>query len=316
MERNYTIVTEFIILGFQNLQELHNLLFIVFLILYILTITGNVIILSVVRIDRQLHTPMYFFLSNLSILEITYTSVVVPKMLSLFLTGNNVISFTACMTQLLLFFFLGASECFLLAVMAYDRYLAICDPLHYASIMHSKVCIQLAVASWMLGFLTTFIPIILISRLSFCGPNVINHFFCDAPPILKLSCSDTHMTDIVDLICSSTVIVCSFALILVSYYNIMVTILKMTTAKGKRKALSTCASHLTSVVIFYAPGLFLYVRPEASSAFDSNKVVSLLNTIVSPVLNPMIYSLRNQEVKATLRKLIRRKLRSLDGQQR
>lgn len=282
------------------------LLFMMFLVIYILTIAGNIIIIFVVRLESQLHSPMYSFLKNLSFLEIWYTSTIVPKMLASFLMKKNTISFAGCIAQLYCFVFLGATECFLLAVMAYDRYLAVCDPLHYTVIMSTASCTRLAVVSWVTGIFTGLLPSLLISRLDFCGPNQINHFFCDISPLLKLSCSDTSITEVFIFILSILILISCFLLTLVSYIFIILSILQIPSASGRRKTFSTCGSHLAVVAIYYGTMISMYVHPTCNLSSELNKVISLFYTVVTPVLNPVIYSLRNKDFKEALRKIIRR----------
>ncbi|XP_029435482.1 olfactory receptor 6B1-like [Rhinatrema bivittatum] len=302
MSRNQTIVNEFILLGFPSLQNLYVLLFVVGLVIYIATVTGNIIIIAVIRLDRHLYSPMYFFLSNFSFLEIWYTCNIVPRMLAIFVTKVTSISYVACISQLFLHICLGSAECLVLAVMAFDRYVAICNPLHYTTIMDVRLCFLLAIGAWLVAFMVNLPPLISLSQLHFCGANVINHFFCDAPPLLKLSCTDTHLTELINFIIATTVIVSSFMLIAVSYVLIIVAIVKI--PSGRQKAFSTCASHLTVVVLFYGSLMFMYVRPKSTDSFDFNKVISMFYTVVAPVLNPIIYTLRNREVKGVLRKII------------
>lgn len=304
---NYSTITEFQLLGFQSLPGWQTLLFIMFLVIYILTITGNVVIISVVKLEPSLHFPMYAFLQNLSFLEIWYTTTIVPKMLSSLIIQNKSISFTGCMTQLYCFVFFGATECFLLAVMAYDRYLAICDPLHYTIAMNTQFCCRLAVGSWVVGLFTGLLPSLMISRLNFCRSNKINHFFCDIPPLLKISCSDTFITEITIFVLSVMVLFTCFLLTLISYAFIIMTILKIPSASGRKKTFSTCGSHLAVVVIYYGTMISMYVRPSASLSSELNKVVSVFYTVVTPLLNPVIYSLRNKDFKESLQKLINRK---------
>lgn len=304
---NYSAITEFQLLGFQSLPGWQTLLFIMFLVIYLLTITGNVVIISVVKLEPGLHSPMYAFLQNLSFLEIWYTTTIVPKMLSSLVIESKTISFTGCMTQLYYFVFFGATECFLLAVMAYDRYLAICDPLHYTVAMNTQFCCRLAVGCWVVGLFTGLLPSLMISRLNFCRSNKINHFFCDIPPLLKLSCSDTSITEITIFVLSILVLFTCFLLTLVSYAFIIMTILKIPSASGRKKTFSTCGSHLAVVVIYYGTMISMYVRPSASLSSELNKVVSIFYTVVTPLLNPVIYSLRNKDFKESLQKLLKRK---------
>ncbi|XP_004375060.1 olfactory receptor 226-like, partial [Trichechus manatus latirostris] len=245
------LVTEVVLLGFPELCHLHGLLFGSFLTIYIVTILENLVITVVIRASHQLHTPMYFFLADLSVLETLYTSVTVPKLLAGLLVQAKTISFSGCLTQLFLFLSLASSECFLLATMACDRYLAICHPLRYSAIMDSRMCLHLALSAWLGGFLASFVSMALISHLSFCGPNVLNHFFCDISPLLQLSCSDTTATEILDFVAAVAVLMTSLLVIMVSYAHILAMVLRIPGGAGRWKAFSTCASHLVVVAIFY-----------------------------------------------------------------
>ncbi|XP_060111082.1 olfactory receptor 11L1-like [Heteronotia binoei] len=307
---NITTVTHFIILGFPALKKLQLLLFFVGFVVYILTLCGNIIIITIVHIDQRLHTPMYFFLSNFSFLEIWYTSNIVPKMLEVLLDKDKTITYTGCITQLYFLITFGTAECFILAIMAYDRYLAICSPLRYPTLMNNKVCLYLAVCAWVGAFIINIPPLISLCRLPFCGPNEINHFFCDAPPLLKLSCIPPHEAELSNFIVATSVIVSSFLLIMVSYILIIITVLKIPSSSGRQKAFSTCGSHLAVVTIFYSTLMFMYVRPTSNFSVDSvdfNKVVSLFYTVITPMLNPVIYCLRNKDVKDALQKAVQRK---------
>ncbi|XP_078496744.1 olfactory receptor 6F1-like [Lissotriton helveticus] len=307
MGKNMTSVKEFIIMGFPSLEQLYPLLFFVFLIMYIFTVTGNALIFITVRANHRLHTPMFFFLIHLSLMEIWYTSVIIPNMLANFVTKSGRISFLGCMLQLYLFSSLSASECYLLTLMGYDRYLAICKPLHYTQLMVTSTSMELAATSWVCGFLSPILPVALISQLSFCGPNMVNYFYCDAQPLLKLSCTDTHFTESAISLLASTLILSSFFLTMVSYACIISSILRIPSAVGRQKAFSTCSSHLAVVIIYYGTIICLYIQPTASFSLDLNKVFSLLYTVVTPMLNPIIYSLRNREMKQGLEKIMRRK---------
>ncbi|KAM6186254.1 olfactory receptor 226-like [Rhynchocyon petersi] len=302
---NDTLVTEFVLLGFPGLCHLRGLLFGAFLTIYMVTLLENVVIIVVIRASHQLHTPMYFFLANLSVLEILYTSVTVPKLLANLLVQKKTISFSGCLTQLLFFLSLGSSECFLLATMACDRYLAICHPLRYPAIMDSRLCMHLALSAWLGGFLASFVPLVLISRLRFCGPRVLNHFFCDISPLLQLSCSDTTVIELLDFVAALAVLMTSLLGTGISYARILVTVLRIPGGTGRRKAFSTCASHLVVVAIFYTTTIFMYARPHAASSFDFNKLVSVIYSVVTPLLNPIIYCLRNRDIREALSKLLR-----------
>lgn len=303
---NQTLVTEFIILGFPSLKKLYPLMFLLFLFIYTFTFTGNIIIFITVLTNYKLQIPMFYFLNHLSAMEIWYTSVIVPKMLSTFVTNNRAVSFRNCMIQLYLFSSLGASECYLLTAMAYDRYLAICIPLHYSSKMTNATSHQLASGAWIGGFISPILPVALISKLVFCGPNEVNYFYCDAQPLLKLSCSSTQFTEIAISILATGLIFSSFLLTVLSYMFIISTILQISSATGRKKAFSTCASHLTVVIIYYGTITAMYMQPMSKFSLDINKVLSLLYTVVTPMLNPIIYSLRNKEMKESVTKFFKR----------
>uniref|UniRef100_A0ABM5GN03 Olfactory receptor n=1 Tax=Pogona vitticeps TaxID=103695 RepID=A0ABM5GN03_9SAUR len=303
---NQTSVQDFILLGFPTVRELQILLFVIFLIIYVITLLEHIVIITLIRTNSQLQKPMYFFLSHLSFLETWYISVTVPKLLVNFLAKNKSISYEGCMAQLFFFISLVCAECVLLSVMAYDRCVAICNPLRYSVVMSSQFCLQLAVASWFIGFLISIIKVFFISRLSFCGPNIINHFFCDISPLLNLSCTDRTVAEMVDFVFALIILIIPLSLTIGFYVCIIGTILRIPTAQGKRKAFSTCASHLAVVVIFYSATLFMYARPRSIHSFDLNKLVSVAYTIVTPTLNPCIYCLRNREVQEALRKILSR----------
>ncbi|KFO21691.1 olfactory receptor 6Q1 [Fukomys damarensis] len=299
---NWTQVTEFVMVGFAGVRETRLLFFTLFLIMYLFTLAENLAIILVVGLDHRLQRPMYFFLTHLSCLEIWYTSVTVPKMLAGFIgvDGGKSISYAGCLSQLFIFTFLGATECFLLAAMAYDRYVAICVPLRYGSLVSWGTCFRLAAACWLVGFLTPILPVYLMSRLTFCGPNVVDHFFCDASPLLALSCSDVTLKETVDFLVSLAVLLVSSAVIAVSYGNIVWTLLHIRSGAERQKAFSTCAAHLAVVSLFYGTLFFMYVRTKVASSINFNKVVSVFYSVVTPMLNPLIYSLRNKEVKGAL----------------
>lgn len=300
--QNWTQVTEFVMIGFAGIHEARLLFFMVFLIMYLFTLAENLAIILVVCWDHRLWRPMYFFLTHLSCLEVWYTTVTAPKMLAGFIgvPGGKTISYAGCLSQLFIFTFLGATECFLLAAMAYDRYVAICMPLRYGSLVSWGTCFRLAAACWLVGVLTPILPIYLMSQLTFCGPNIVDHFFCDASPLLALSCSDVTLKETVDFLVSLAVLLASSAVIAVSYGNIVWTLLRIRSAAERRKAFSTCAAHLTVVGLFYGTLFFMYVRTKVASSINFNKVVSVFYSIVTPMLNPLIYSLRNKEVKGAL----------------
>ncbi|XP_015396000.2 olfactory receptor 1009-like [Panthera tigris] len=294
---NYTRVTEFILAGLSDNPQLQASLFLLFLSFYVINLTGNLGMIILIRIDSRLHTPMYFLLSHLSFVDMCFSSVVSPKMLMDVFAKRKAISFLGYALQQWFFGFFVAAECFLLASMAYDRYVAICNPLLYSVAMSQRLCIQLVVGPYVIGFMNTMTHTTNAFRLPFCGPNVINHFFCDVSPLLSLVCADTRLTKLVVFVMAGAVGVFSGLTILISYIYILVTIMKIHSVDGRRKAFSTCSSHLTAISILYGTLFFIYVRPRASLSLDLNKVVSVFYTAVIPMLNPFIYSLRNKEVK-------------------
>ncbi|XP_077171228.1 olfactory receptor 6F1-like [Paroedura picta] len=299
--QNGTSMSDFILLGFPGSLYLQMFIFTLFLVIYILTIMGNLAIFILVITNRRLHIPMYFFLCNLSFLEIWYTTSSMPKTLAIILGKSRSISFTGCILQMYFVFAFGCTEYFLLSAMAYDRYLAICYPLHYSSIMDLSLSIKLAFSSWLCGFLVICIPAFLITRLSFCGPNVINHFYCNIDSWIVLSCTDTYAIEMAAFVISVIVILGSCLITFLSYIYIISTILRIPSAKGQQKAFSTCSSHLAVVMIWYGSTIFLFVKPSKRTSLEMTKIVNILNTIVTPLLNPFIYTLRNKDVKETLR---------------
>ncbi|XP_054849790.1 olfactory receptor 6B1-like [Eublepharis macularius] len=304
---NQTIISEFILMGFPTGLEIQLFLFVVFFLTYILTVLENLIIISVVKGNRNLHKPMYFFLGNLSFLEIWYISVTLPKLLLDFWSQNKMISFQSCMVQLYFFISLMCTECVLLAVMAYDRYVAICNPLRYPVIMTHRLCFQLGLLPWVCGFSISLVEVIFISRLSFCGPGVINHFFCDISPVLNLSCTDMSVAELVDFILALVILLMPLSITILSYLFIIISIFHIPTNQGKKKAFSTCASHLTVVIIFFSTTVFMYARPRKIHPFNLNKIVSIFYAVITPALNPLIYCLRNKEVKEALKRNLGRK---------
>ncbi|XP_069062395.1 olfactory receptor 10A7-like [Pleurodeles waltl] len=300
---NQSFVTEFILAGLSNNPTTEIILFVLFLVIYLCALTGNLLIVTVIQVDSRLHTPMYFFLSNLSFVDITYTSIIVPKMLELFLSPRKVISFVGCMTQVYIYLFLGETECLLLAAMAYDRYVAICNPLHYMIIMNKTACLKLAGIAWMCGFVISLIDIYITVRLPFCGPNYIDHFFCEIPVVLKLACADISLNEVIMVAGASLLLIVPLILVLISYFRIITAILKMHSVEGRRKTFSTCASHLVVVTIFYGTAMVLYMKPRSEHT-TSDKAVSVFYTIITPMLNPLIYSLRNKDVKQAIGKTL------------
>ncbi|KAM5271875.1 olfactory receptor 226-like [Ctenodactylus gundi] len=309
---NRSEVTEFILVGFPGSLGFHLCLLVLFLLAYMLTITENLVIIAVIRASPTLHKPMYLFLTNLSFLEMWYISVTVPKMLlSLAAPEFRHISFTGCMAQLYFFLALACTECTLLGVMAYDRYVAICNPLRYPAIMSPSLCGLLAAGSWFSGFTISLGKVFFISRLGYCGPNVMNHFFCDVSPLLNLACSDMSVAEIVDFLLALLILLGPLLITVFSYAAILSTVLRIPSVAGRQKAFSTCASHLAVVVIFYSASLFIYARPRAIYSFNYNKLVSVVYTVLTPLLNPIIYCLRNQEVKQALHRVLHRVAQAL-----
>ncbi|XP_010986774.2 olfactory receptor 6B9 [Camelus dromedarius] len=302
--RNITVLSEFILVGFPTAPWLQVLLFFLFLVVYLLVVLENLVIMLTVWATGSLHKPMYYFLSSLSFLEVWYVSVTVPKMLDGFLLQRRRIFFTGCMTQLYFFISLACTECVLLAAMAYDRYVAICHPLQYTVIMTTAYCVRLVAVSYVSGFMVSVIKVYFISHVAFCGSNIMNHFFYDISPILKLACKDMSTAELVDFALAIVILVFPLTTTILSYVYIVSTILHIPSTQGRKKAFSTCASHLTVVVIYYTAMIFMYVRPRAISSFNSNKLISAVYAVLTPMLNPFIYCLRNQEVKSAIRKTV------------
>nr|XP_026235027.1 olfactory receptor 4B1-like [Urocitellus parryii] len=293
-------VTELIITGLFQDPEVQRVCFVLFLPMYLATVVGNGFIVVMVSVSKSLRSPMYFFLGYLSLVEICYSSTVVPKFITDLLAKVKTISLNGCLAQIFFFHFFGVTEIFLLVVMAYDRYVAICKPLHYMNIISRQLCHMLVAGSWLGGFIHSIIQVLITIPLPFCGPNVIDHYFCDLQPLFKLACKDTFVEGVTVLANSGLIALCSF-LILVSSYIIILFNLRKRSAEGRRKALSTCASHITVVILFFGPAIFLYMRP--SSTYTEDKLVAVFYTVITPMLNPIIYTLRNAEVKNAMRKL-------------
>uniref|UniRef100_A0A4W2C3C4 Olfactory receptor n=1 Tax=Bos indicus x Bos taurus TaxID=30522 RepID=A0A4W2C3C4_BOBOX len=305
---NRTSITEFLLLGMTDIQELQSFLFVTILIIFFVIVTGNGAILIVVISDPRLHSPMYFFLGNLSCLDICFSTVTLPKMLENFLSTHKAISFLGCISQLHFFHFLGSTEVMLLAVMAFDRFVAICKPLYYTVIMNHQVCTQMAVTVWITGFFHALLHSVMTSRLNFCGSYHIHHFFCDVKPLLKLACGNTDLNGWLLHTVTETIAMGSFFLTLLSYFYIIIYLFfKTHSCKMLRKALSTCASHFMLVVLLFGPVFFIYIRPASRSSMDQDRTVAIMYSVVTPVLNPLIYTLRNKEVKVALKRLIRRR---------
>ncbi|XP_045412742.1 olfactory receptor 1030-like isoform X2 [Lemur catta] len=308
LKKNYTTVTEFILLGLTNRAELQPVLFVVFLVIYLITVIGNGSMILLIRSDSKLHTPMYFFLSHLSFVDLCYATNVTPQMLVNFLSKRKTISFIGCAIQFHFFIALVITEYYMLAVMAYDRYVAICKPLLYGSKMSRCVCLSLVVAPYSYGFANGLAQTILMLRLSFCGPNEINHFYCADPPLMVLACSDTYVKETAMFVVAGSNLTCSLTVILISYIFIFTAILRIRSAEGRHKAFSTCGSHLTAVTIFYGTLFCMHLRPPSEASVEQGKIVAVFYIFVSPVLNPLIYSLRNKDVKRAIREVILKKL--------
>ncbi|XP_020853750.1 olfactory receptor 2A5-like [Phascolarctos cinereus] len=307
MENNQTLITEFILLGFLSGPGMQLFLFIVFSLLYILTLLGNAVILGFICLDFRLHTPMYFFLSHLAIVDISYASNNVPKMLANFLNKNRTISFGPCITQTFLYMAFAHTECLILVVMSYDRYVAICHPLRYTVIMSWRLCTTLAIISWLSGSLLALVHVLLLLRLPFCGPQEVNHFFCELLSVLKLACADTRLNQLVICIASVFILVGPLLLVLVSYMHILRAIFHIQSGEGRKKAFSTCSSHFCVVGLFFGSAIVMYMTPNSSHPEEQQKILSLFYSLFNPTLNPLIYSLRNSEVKGALRRALGKK---------
>ncbi|XP_058425827.1 olfactory receptor 2A12 [Diceros bicornis minor] len=304
MGSNQTWITEVILLGFQVDPELEVFLFGFFLLFYSLTLMGNAMILGLICLDSRLHIPMYFFLSNLAIVDMSYASSTVPKMLANLIMQKKTISFAPCILQTFLYLAFAVTECMSLVVMSYDRYVAICHPLHYTVIMSWRVCTVLATSCWTFSFLLALVHITLILRLPFCGPQKINHFFCQIMSVFKLACADTRLNQMVLYLGSVFVLVGPLCLVLVSYTRILFAILRIQSGEGRRKAFSTCSSHLCVVGLFFGSAIVMYLAPKSNHSQEQRKILSLFYSLFNPMLNPLIYSLRNTEVKGALKRLV------------
>lgn len=304
VQANWSSVTVFFFLGFSHYPKVEVVIFVLCLLMYLTTLLGNTILISITILDSHLHTPMYFFLSNLSFLDIWYTSSALIPMLANFISGKNTISFSGCASQMYFSLAMGSTECVLLSMMAYDRYVAICNPLRYPIIMNRRVCVQIAGSSWLTGCLTALVETGPVLQLSLCGNSIINHFTCEILALLKMACVDTSMVQLIMLVISILLLPLPMLLICVSYAFILSNILRISSTDGQSKAFSTCAAHLTVVVLFYGTALSMYLKPSAVNSQEIDKFMALIYAGLTPMLNPIIYSLRNKEVKMAVKKLL------------
>ncbi|KAM4749388.1 olfactory receptor 11L1-like [Rhinophrynus dorsalis] len=300
---NQTTVKYFLLLGFHDVYNFRSVLFLIVFLIYILTITGNLMIVLLVSLSQTLNSPMYFFLSHLASCDLLLTTVISPYLMSLILAKSKSMSFVGCFTQLYFFGALTGTECFLLSVMSYDRYLAICNPLRYSSLMSFQRCLHLVLCSWFMGFISTLTTVLRVLGLQFCGPNVIDHFFCDLAPLLQLSCSDTSFVELMNFVIGFPVTFLPLMFIIATYIYIFHTILRIPSASGRQKTYYTCSSHLTVVSVYYGTLITAYLFTSKEHSLNLNKVLSFLYTVVTPFLNPVIYSLKNKDIKTVLSKL-------------
>ncbi|XP_037377578.1 olfactory receptor 10A3-like [Talpa occidentalis] len=305
---NQSSVVEFILLGFSNYPELQGQLFRVFLVVYLVILVGNAIIIVIISLEQSLYVPMYLFLLNLSMVEVSFSTAIMPEMLVVLSTARATVPFAGCFAQMYFILLFGGTECFLLGAMAYDRYAAICHPLNYSVIMNKNVFMKLVTFSWASGVMVATVQTTWVFSFPFCGPNEINHLFCETPPVLKLACANTFFFEVYAFIGTILIVMVPFLLILLSYIRILFAILKMPSNTGRQKAFSTCASHLTSVTLFYGTASMTYLQPKSGYSPDTKKVMSLAYTLLTPLLNPLIYSLRNSEMKRALIKLWQRRV--------
>ncbi|XP_069625570.1 olfactory receptor 12D1-like [Ranitomeya imitator] len=300
---NYTSISEFVLLGLTDLRKLQVIFFIFFLMFYIINLVGNLSIMVITVINTSLHTPMYYFLWHLSFLDICYSSVVVPRMLRDFLALEKTISFAGCISQMHFFHFLGSTEVMLLTAMSYDRYVAIGNPLRYSTIMNTRVCRCLSFSSWITGYFHSLLHTVMTVKLPFCGPNLVKHFFCDIKPVLKLACTDTSLNLKLLTRVTGTLATSTLLLTLLSYVFIMKFLLKIQTTEGRKRAFSTCSAHLTVVFLLYGTAIFTYLRPSTQDSLDQDRAAAVLFTVITPALNPIIYTLRNKDMKKAMKKI-------------
>lgn len=313
MKSNETRISEFVLVGLTDVRTLQLLFFVILFFSYLLTIAGNFMIILLANVDRKLHTPMYFFLWNFSIMEIGYSTVITPQTLSHLLTGNKTISYVGCLVQCFLYFYLGTTEVFLFVVMSCDRYLAICNPLRYPSIMHKHLCTLLVFCCWIGSFLIHIGPFAVFLQFPMCDSNILDHFFCDSAPLLHLLCGDTRLLEFFVSLLAVVLLFGTLFISMISYINIIRTILKIPTATGRKKAFSTCASHFMVVSIAYGSSLFLYINPTHTSQMEFAKRLAILNTIVAPLLTPFIFSLRNQQIQEAFKGLLKQVAGIING---
>ncbi|XP_069818520.1 olfactory receptor 11L1-like [Dendropsophus ebraccatus] len=306
MQQNNVTVTKFFLLGFQSSKGLRNFLFCLLLVVYSATICGNLLIITLVSTSKTLHTPMYLFILQLSVSDILLSTDIVPNMLHILLSKGGAITFIGCLTKFCLFCVVETFECFLLAVMSYDRYVAICNPLRYSSIMTNGQCVKLVIPSWLVSFSLTLIYALTISKMTHCAPNVIDHIFCDLLPLIEIACSDTNIVRLEVYILSFPVLFIPITIIIISYINIIATIFRLQSRVSRQKAFSTCSSHLTVVSIFYFTIFGVYVFPTEGQILNMKNILSLLYTVLTPLINPIIYSLRNKDIKTSLRERIKK----------
>ncbi|XP_007527843.1 olfactory receptor 10A3-like [Erinaceus europaeus] len=309
-KQNQSSVVEFILLGFSNFPELQEQIFWFFLIIYLVTLMGNAMIIVIISLEHSLHVPMYQFLLNLSVIEVSFTAVIMPEMIVVLSTEKTTITFAGCFSQMYFILLFGGTECFLLGAMAYDRYAAICHPLSYPVIMNKSVFVRLVTFSWVSGILVATVQTTWVFSFPYCGPNEINHLSCETPAVLELACADTYFFEIYAFTGTILIVLVPFLLILLSYIRILVAIVKMSSTTGRQKAFSTCASHLTSVTLFYGTANMTYLQPKNGYTPETKKLISLSYSLLTPLLNPLIYSLRNNEMKRALMKLWRRRVGS------